>query len=166
MAGAHRSAAVGRQLPSTYHPTMPLSDPQPPREPEIEALGRAAHGFLWLLRRVFWIAGAIFAGYGAARCGNAEWTFHTPYTNTAQVHGFTWLCVGLPLLARCDWLFGRTRWLALAIAAALWFGPGVMQDDHTFGFILRIFATVVAYATLLVWRTVWRLTERTDAPAS
>ena len=166
MAGAHRSPAVGRHLPSTHHPTMPPSDPQPPREPEIEALGRAAHGFLWLLRHVFWIGGLFATTWGIERCFDQRWTFIAMNTTTTPVHGFTWLCVGLPLLARVDWLYGRTRWLALTIAAALWFGPSVMQDDHVFGFILRVFATAVACATLLVWRTLWRLTERSDAPAN
>ena len=142
------------------------SDPTaPPREPEIEALGRAGYAFLWLLRRLFWLAGAIAVTYGIARCSNAEWTFTTPFSPTSQVHGFVGLCLGLPLIARIDWWFGKTRWLALGIAAALWFAPSAMRDDHTFGFILRMFATLVACAPLLVWRTLWRLTEPTNADA-
>ena len=140
----------------------------PPHEPEIEALGRAAHGFLWLVRRVFWLGGLGGVGYGVWRCwadhGSGLW-FYAPYSalTVPSAKGVVWLCLAFPALLPVSWTFGRGRWLVLAVSAALWFGAMTLPDDHRYGFVLRIVATFVAAASLLVWRTLWRLTSAAAA---
>ena len=141
---------------------------QPPHEPEIEALGRVAHGFLWLVRRVLWLAGLGGVGYGLWRCwaeGGAGWTFVAPYSlvTMPSAKGVVWVGLGFPALLPVGWTFGRGRWLVLAISAALWFGAMALPDDHRYGFVLRIVATFVVAATMLVWRTLWRLTSSAAA---
>ncbi len=140
------------------HPTTPHE----PHEPEIEALARVARGFLWGVRRLFWLAGAVAIGYGLIGLWQKRtgWSEVTP----GQLHPLAhvdavWLCVGLPLLVPVDWLFGRGRWWALALLATLWFAPRLLGGDDDFGYLLRIFASGVACASLLVWRTLWRLTK-------
>jgi hypothetical protein len=128
----------------------------PPHEPEIEALGRAAHGFLWLVRRVFWLAGLGGVAYGLWRC----WADHGA---VPSAKGVVWVGLGFPALLPVGWTFGRGRWLVLAVSAVLWFGAMALPDDHRYGFVLRIVATFVAAATLLVWRTLWRLTSTAAA---
>lgn len=139
---------------------------QPPREPEIEALGRVARRALWLIRRVLWIAGAVAVGYGLWR----GWTRGdlTGAVPQPSASGVVWLCVGLPLLARIGWLFGRGRWLALGVGGLLWFGASLLPDDPDYGYVLRFFASLIACLTLLVWRTLWSLTAGATgaAPAS
>jgi hypothetical protein len=154
------------------HPPPPS---KPPHEPEIEALGRVAHGFLWLVRRALWLAGLCGVGYGLWRCwidegaanglwlwlteAGATWSFRT----SPSAHGVVWLCLGFPALLPVGWTFGRGRWLVLAVSAALWFGAMALVEDHRYGFVLRIVATFVVAATLLVWRTLWRLTSAAAA---
>lgn len=141
-------------------PTPPPAD-LPPHEPEIEALARVARGGLWLVRRVFWLGGAVAVGYGAFRSGaDAHWTFYAPHSlaTPPAATGVTWLCVGLPLLAKADWLFGRGRLVALALGGVLWFGAALLPEERDYGFVLRLFASLVACLSLLVWRTLWRLT--------
>jgi hypothetical protein len=60
---------------------------------------------------------------------------------------------------RVDWLFGRGRWIALAVGALLWFAAALLPGEREYGFVLRMFASLVACLTLLVWRTLWRLTQ-------
>lgn len=146
----------------------PAPNATPPHEPEIEALGRAAHGFVWLLRRAFWLGGLGGVGYGLWRCWadeGAGWTWVAPYhlMTIPSAKGVVWLCLGFPALLPVDWTFGRGRWILLAISAALWFGAMTLPDDHRYGFVLRITATFVVAATLLVWRTLWRLTSSAAA---
>lgn len=135
----------------------------PPREREIEVLGRIAHGGLWFLRRVLWFAGAFAVCYGLVRTWSAD-EVATPGT-TVPALGFVWICAGLPLLVPVDWLFGRGRWLALVAGVLLWFGPSMLSADPEYGFVLRFFATLIACVTLLVWRTLWRLTASAAPPA-
>ena len=45
----------------------------------------------------------------------------------------------------------------LSVSLALWFLPVALGDDSDYGYILRIFATLVAFLSLAVWRTLWRL---------
>lgn len=125
------------------------ADPTTPREPEIELLGRIAARAIRILRRVLWLAGAAAVGYGL-------WRF---LTQSERAGGFVWICVGLPLLLPIGWTFGRGRWRMLAVAAALVWGPSLLPDDRDHGWILRCFAVLIPCLTLLVWRTVWRLTK-------
>jgi hypothetical protein len=139
----------------------------PPHEPEIEALGRAAHGFLWLVRRLFWLGGLGGVGYGVWRCyagDGMSWAIDPAALGTVpSAKGVVWLCLAFPALLPVDWTFGRGRWLVLAVSAALWFGAMELPEDHRYGFVLRIVATFVAAASLLVWRTLWRLTSAAAA---
>lgn len=133
---------------------MPPTDPtSPPREPEIEFLGRVATRGLVVLRTAFWLAGAVAIAYGAWRALLAP-----EREGPASALGPVWVAVGVPLVLPVDWLFGRGRFAVLGISAALWFLPMLLPDDHRFGFVLRMFATLVACLSLLVWRTLWRLT--------
>lgn len=132
--------------------------PDLPREPEIELLATVARRGLWTLRAAFWLAGAIAILFGL-------WRSATPPVDEAghagsapNALGVVWLCAGLPLVARTEWLFGRGRWPALAGCALLWFGAIPLPHDHRYGFVLRAFASLVACLSLLVWRTLWRLT--------
>lgn len=128
-------------------------DPSPasPREPEIEFLGTLARRFLVLLRAVFFVAGIAAIAFGIHALATAA---------GADVNGIVWLCAGMPLVLPVSWLFGRGRWLALAASAILWFGPALLAADHPHGWVLRLFATGVACATMFVWRTLWQLTRR------
>jgi hypothetical protein len=136
---------------------------EPPREPEIEALARAARGFLWLLRRVFWVAGAAAIAYGLWRSGTPdepplEGALPVPALNAL---GTVWLCAGLPLLLPSDWLTNRRGAGVLAASLVLWLLPCWLPGDHSHGYVLRIVATFCSSASLLVWRTLWRLTAAT-----
>ena len=153
------------------HPPLPGN---PPHEPEIEALGRVAHGFLWLVRRVLWLAGLCGVGVGLCHCWLEEGAYGLwrwlhgegaglTFRTMPSAHGAVWLCLGFPALLPVDWTFGRGRWLVLAISAVLWFGAMTLPDDHRYGYVLRIVATFVVAATLLVWRTLWRLTSTAAA---
>lgn len=132
----------------------------PPHEPEIEALARAARGALWLLRIVFWLAGATAIGYGIWRAMNGA----DAHPGSLSATGVVWLCAGLPLVAPVDWLFGRGRLPALGAAATLWFSASLLPDDVEYGFLLRIFGSVMACLILLVWRTLWGLTASSAPP--
>jgi hypothetical protein len=128
---------------------MTASDPTPPREPEIELLGRIAARAIWVLRRALWLGGVAAVGYGL-------WRICTQVEHAA---GFVWICVGLPLLLPVGWTFGRGRACMLTVAAALIWGPSLLPDDQDHAWILRFFAALIPCLTLLVWRTVWRLTR-------
>lgn len=47
---------------------------------------------------------------------------------------------------------------ALVAAAALWFSASLLPDDVEYGYLLRVFGSVMACLVLLVWRTLWGLT--------
>lgn len=141
-----------------------------PREPEIEFLGKAVVLFLVALRVVLWLAGMFAVGFGLssvlgelgptgemAGSGNDS---SAGALASPTLNGVVWLCAGLPLSLRVSWLFGRGRWLALGIGCLLWFGPMLSEHDQSYVFLLRFFASFVACASLLVWRTLWTLTRQ------
>jgi hypothetical protein len=158
---------------------MTSPPPSIPREPEIELLGRIARRALGAIRVALWLAGAVAVTLAIHRALGAPNTNLFAFVRAFElqpadrppawsaagcVWGAVWLCAGLPLLAPVDWLFGRGRWIALAIGAVLWAAPALLPDDHTYGFVLRFFASLVACATLAVWRTVRSLAA--PAPAA
>ncbi|HEX5050956.1 MAG TPA: hypothetical protein VFZ65_04220 [Planctomycetota bacterium] len=139
-----------------------------PREPEIEFLARMARRALTGLRCLLFVAGlAMIAG--------AIWvTLHPqdvmsedePILPLAQriAHNLVFVCVGLPLLLPVRWLFARGRWPALGGLAVLWFGPMLLEGDHAYGWLIRFFASFVAFACLLVWRTLSSLSMVPPGP--
>ncbi|MFT4515819.1 MAG: hypothetical protein ACI91B_004540 [Planctomycetota bacterium] len=145
--------------------------PVPPREPEIEFLGRVAHEGLRLLRVAFWIGGAAALAYGYEQ-------FMAPYVDPATSShsnpvlpaalGTIWFTLGLPLVLPTCWLL-RKRWACISMAilyALMWFAPMGLPDESPYGFILRFFTTAVAFSSLLVWRTLWYLTNPNPRPAA
>ena len=112
-----RSSHTMRALSSSSASTPPAS----PREPEIEVLARLVRGGLWCLRRALWIAGAVAIGHGLMGCWDSS---------TLSAPPIVWLCVGVPLVCRVDWLFGRGRWWALATGVLSWFGAALLPADH------------------------------------
>ncbi|MBM3974403.1 MAG: hypothetical protein FJ301_09925 [Planctomycetes bacterium] len=128
------------------------SDPTTPREPEIEAMARGARRFLWVLRRALALAGCYGLGYGLWRCFLTE--------GAPSSKGFLWLAAGVLLVLRVEWTFGRGRWTALALCAALWWLPLVaFVDEEPHAWIVRVFASLAAFLSLFVWRTLWSLTK-------
>lgn len=127
--------------------------PVPRHEPEIEVLRRIARIGLGAIRCAFWLVGAVAIYTGVF--GPPEWTG----LDWPPTHLFVFACAGLPLVLPGGWWIGHRRGaLVLLVAAALmWFLPMLRAGDHRYGFVLRLFATVVACATMVVWRTLWRL---------
>ena len=41
--------------------------------------------------------------------------------------------------------------------------PVCFENDSPYGYILRMFATLISFLSMLVWRTLWRLTQPDDA---
>jgi len=72
---------------------------------------------------------------------------------------FVWFCPGIPLVLPADTFFTRRRWWLLGASAALWFAPMLLDDDSPYGYLLRMFATLSAFLTLFVWRSLWKLTK-------
>lgn len=139
--------------------------PEPPREPEIEFLGKLARAFLLVARLALGVAGAASLAYGLKKTwtdGDGwamdQWAFRA----MPSAAGFVWITLGLPLVLPANTLLNRGRPQAalLATAVALWFGPMALPDDSDYGFVLRMFATLVAFLSLVMWRTLWRLTPR------
>lgn len=126
----------------------------PPREPEIELLAKLARGGLRTARAALWLAGLAAIAYGLHRT-----LFDERATTTPSASGTVWLTIGLPLMLRANWLLDASwrRYLLLLSSAVLWFAPMMLTDDSSYGFVLRIFATIVAFLCLVVWRTLWRL---------
>ncbi|MBK8097573.1 MAG: hypothetical protein IPK26_10720 [Planctomycetes bacterium] len=86
----------------TSQPTSP-PPPPPPREPEIELLGRIARRFLWLVRRVLWLAGVAAIAHDIWRSGvNSGWSLVAPASLVSwpAATGIAWLCLGTPLFVR------------------------------------------------------------------
>lgn len=137
---------------------QPPGDAPTPREPEIELLGRLAARAVRLLRRALWLAGATAIAYGLWRCG-ASGSWPLP-----SAKGFVWLCAGLPLVASASWLFGRGWRFALPALVLLWVVPGLLPDDHDYGYVLRIFASVAATLSLAVYTTLGRLADPPVGP--
>lgn len=132
---------------------------QTPREPEIEFFGKVVRLFLTAARVTLFCAGLFGVVLGVTWLVQDSSSAVVPAETTPQLMGFVWISAGLPLVLPVGWLFGHGRWIAAAIAVALWFGPVVCPLDHRYGFIIRFGASLVACATLLVWRTIWRLTR-------
>ena len=147
-----------------------MSEAQPPaapHEPEIEFLGKLAHGFLATARVVLWLAGAAAISYGCWQLlrgttppmARGDASMLAPITAS-----IVWFPLGLPLVLPADWLVTRHRyriWLLL-VCALLWFIPMLLGDASRYGYILRMFATLISFLSLLVWRTLWQLTKPTD----
>ncbi|HEX6813428.1 MAG TPA: hypothetical protein VF384_17550 [Planctomycetota bacterium] len=133
-----------------------------PREPEIEFLGKVARRVLAFLRAMLCLAGlvAIAVAIWLTLDPPAGPTEHAAIPPLSQriAHNLVWVCVGLPLVLSSRWLFGAGRWTALALGGLLWLGPMLLEGDHSYGFLIRMFATFVACATLLVLRTLRQLT--------
>ena len=134
-----------------------------PREPEIEFMGRVAREALRLMRGALWLGGMAALVYGYQK-------FMAPYENSPRetgnavmpsALGTIWLTLGLPLVLPTCRIMNKPRALIGTgiIYVALWTVPMSLPDDSPYGFILRIFTTVVSFSTLLVWRTLWRLTN-------
>jgi len=145
--------------------TAPEADdtPETPREPEIELLGKLARGGLFVIRLAFFTAGAAALAYGLKKMWTTGdgWWHELEFRATPSAAGFVWTTVGLPLVLPANTLLERgVPQLALLLASAgMWFGPMALADDSEYGYILRLFATLVAFLCLVVWRTLWRLTE-------
>lgn len=148
---------------------MTSNCPVEPREPEIEFLGRIASRVLALLRVVLFVAGIVAIAAACYLTANppAATTQHEgiPALQERIANNFVWVCAGLPLLLRSRWLFGSGRWQALAVGLVLWFGPMLLDGDHAYGFLIRMFASFVTCVTLLVLRTLRTLTANPAAPA-
>lgn len=142
--------------------------PPPPREPEIEFLGKVAHVVLRLIRVVLFTAGAYSIASGIAQMtgphedpeGFLKFLLIPSATGTIWL----WFTLGLMLVVPSKWIFtkGPAPWALLAVNALLWFVPMALGDDSRYGYILRMFASLIAFLTMLVWRTLWRLTEPDD----
>src|SRR5262245_29847136 len=94
--GKNRPARSMRAMTDVHRP--------PPREPEIELLGRIARRALWVLRRVLWIGGAVAIGYGIRMMVVAD-DAPAPAPDAGELPkgpalGFVWICAGLPALVR------------------------------------------------------------------
>ena len=147
---------------------------QEPREPEIELLGKLARGGLWTVRAAFVAAGLAALAYGLKKtlATGDGWAWgHLQWLATPSAAGAVWLTLGLPLALPADLLLnrGRARAALLLTAAGLWFAPMALSDDSDYGYILRMFATLVSFLCLIVWRTLWQLTStglpsESDAP--
>ena len=143
--------------------TEPPADPDlNPREPEIELLGKIARGALFCSRVVLVVAGVVAVLYGLKRTltTGSAWTLGGfEWRESPSASGAVWLTLGLPLALPADVMLRRSvRQVALlSVSLALWFLPVALGDDSDYGYILRIFATLVAFLSLAVWRTLWRL---------
>lgn len=133
-------------------PTPPTN----PAEPEIQFLRRVARVGLLAIRLLFWLLGA--AALYTGLLGPPAWTGLSWETT----HLFVFACAGLPLVLPTSTWLGRHWWLWALVACLMWFAPMLRESDHRYGFVLRMFAMTVGCATMVVWRTLWRLTA---APA-
>jgi len=150
--------------PDANPPTSSL----PPREAEIEVLGKVVRVGLLALRGVLILAamaatvvgliGIVHPPSSIIRLGDGG----EPMTRAPM---FTLLCIGIPPLLPIRWLFGRGRWPMLVVGAILWFLPMWLDGDHEYGWLLRFFATVVALSVLVVWKTIFALTQKHVPPA-
>jgi len=140
----------------------------PPREPEIEFLGKVVAFMLLAFRAATMCAALVAIGYGMTNIidpprypANLEGLGGEPMPIAPY---FVWLCIGIPPLLPVKSLFGRGCWLVLAISAALWIGPGWLEGDHEYGWLIRFFASLVPVSVLFVWKTIYALTQRTSVP--
>jgi len=139
------------------------------REPEIEFLGKVVRFGLVAFRAATVTAGAVSVVYALLGIfAPAQVTVWMPTLDEATATAtepiapsFVWLCVGIPPLLPTGWLFGRGRWLMLAVGLALWGGPHWLEGDAEYGYLIRFFATLVALSVLVVWKTIFALTKST-----
>ena len=154
--------------------TSPADEPDlNPREPEIELLGKLARGGLFAARLVLLCAGAAALVYGLKKTWieGDGWSWQdVALRSVPSASGSVWIAVGLPLALPADALLvrGLRQVALLLVSVGLWFGPMLLEDDSEYGYILRLFATLIAFLCLVVWRTLWRLTDtglpRSDDP--
>jgi hypothetical protein len=135
------------------------ADPLRPHEPEIEAMARGARRFLWLLRGALFVAGCAGLGYGLWRSFVHGGDDDDAAASIVSSKGFLWLAAGVLLVLRVEWTFGRGRWIALALCAAMWWLPLLVADEEAHAWIVRGFASLAAFLSLFVWRTLWSLTK-------
>lgn len=139
-----------------------------PHEPEIEFLGKLVRKALLGFRGAAGLAGVAALVYAAANfvdppaveVSTVPDMTPGPVTIHPIAPYFVWLCIGIPPLVPVRWLFGRGRWPMLLVGLVLWIGPSWLQGDSDYGYIIRFFASLVAVSVLLVWKTVFALTER------
>ncbi len=135
----------------------------PPREPEIELLGKLARIGLFAIRVAMFVAGTAALAYGLTKSLTSgdgwEW-LSLEWRARPSAAGAVWLTVGLPLVLPANVLLDRglPQAALLGLSAVMWFMPWTLGDDSEYGYILRLFATLVAFLCLVVWRTLWRLT--------
>jgi hypothetical protein len=138
------------------------------REPEIVFLGRLAGCVLTTLRLALFVAGLVavaIACYLTASPPEAPPNEVIAPLQQRIASNFVWVCAGVPLLLPSRWTFGKGWWKALALGLALWFGPMLLDGDHPYGFVIRVFASFVACVTLLVLRVLRTLGAEPVAPA-
>jgi ABC-type amino acid transport system permease subunit len=138
--------------------------PPPPagHEPEIVFLGKVVHVGLLVFRGATMLAALLGIAYGVSQMlgfGPSAADGGVKTAPTIAPH-FVWFCIGIPPLVSIRWLFGRGRWLMLALGIALWIGPNFLESDSDYGYIIRFFASLVALSVLFVWRTVFDLCLR------
>jgi hypothetical protein len=141
----------------------------PPREPEIEFMGKLAHGMVLIVRVALWGGGVCALVYGFQQMLDPTPSPQVPGLETHSDRGAVWIALGLPLVIGAKRILkkGPAAILILTIFVALWFGPMLLENDSPYGYILRLFATLISLMSVLVWRTVWRLTlPDPEAPAS
>lgn len=135
--------------------------PTPPREPEIEFLGKLARGLVQIVRVVLWCGGVYALVYGFQQMLDPAPVKQVPGFESHSDLGAVWIALGLPLVIPTKWTLQKNRvaMVMLAVFVTLWFGPMLLENDSPYGFILRLFATLISFLSVLVWRTVWRLTQ-------
>ncbi len=134
--------------------------PTPPREPEIEFLGMLARGMVRLVRVALWCGGAYALVYGFQQMLDPSTTPEVPGFESHSDRGAVWFALALPLVVPAKWVLekGPMTLGMLTIFVTLWFAPMLLSNDSPYGYILRLFATLISLMSILVWRTVWRLT--------
>lgn len=135
-------------------------------EPEIDALGRFATVGLRILRGFAVLAGLALIGLGVWLTCDPAIVYQTevPPLPTRIAHQMTFVCVGLPFVLPIAFTIGKGWRYAFGLGAMLWFGPSFLPGDPVWGFGVRMFATLVAIAALLVWRTLAGLSNPTRTP--
>lgn len=146
----------------------PAGPTTPPREPEIEFLGKIVRFALVAFRAATVTAGAVAVVHAlvgifapAVVPGAIGIGFDALPTTAPIAPCFVWLCVGIPPLLPIRWLFGRGRWLMLSVGLALWSVPHWLEGDAEYGYLIRFFASLVALSVLVVWKTIFALTTAT-----
>jgi hypothetical protein len=138
------------------------------REPEIEFLGRLARRVLTMLRLALFVAGLVAIAVACYITASPPEPAPNEVIAPLQqriASNFVWVCAGTPLLLPSRWMFRAGWWKALALGLALWLGPMLLDGDHPYGFVIRMFASFVTCVTLLVLRVLRTLGAEPVAPA-